>query len=65
MDIPEGFELVVKGRGEQWTARLVPDGHTASKWSPPAIQANARTMDDAIQSVIAKCSTARCFSSGR
>jgi hypothetical protein len=59
MDIPEGFDLVVKGRGDQWTARLVPDGHTVSKWSPPAIQAKARTMDDAIRTVIAKCCLGR------
>lgn len=54
MDVPDGYELVLTGRGDKWTARLIPDGHTASKWSPPAIQAKARSFEEAIEAVIGK-----------
>lgn len=54
-NIPDGHELILSGRGDQWTARLVPDRHTASKWSPPAIEAKARTPEDAVQAAVAKC----------
>ena len=54
-EIPEGYSLNLSGRGEQWTARLVPDGHTVSKWSPPAVEAKARTPEDAVRWAVEKC----------
>jgi hypothetical protein len=54
-DVPEGYSLNLSGRGDQWTARLIPDGHSASKWSPPAVEAKARTAEEAIAFAKAKC----------
>ena len=56
-DIPKGYDLVLRGRDDQWTARLIPEGHTLSKWSPPAIEAKAKSMEEAVSSVLAKCAS--------
>lgn len=55
MNIPDGYELVLKGRGEQWRARLIPDGYV-NKWSArQPVEAKARTPEEAVAYAIAKC----------